>query len=150
MGGAAALIASTTLLARSGLRAAEGGLKASIHRSNWEQAFVPIARVGRSLAKVLIDGIGARLGEGLAAVIVFVWLAGLGETGLDGRNTVWLNILLVGVALTWFLLSRRLAALLPATDAVDPKPDIPIPDCCMITATLGESVQREAHSLDDG
>ncbi|MEN8145491.1 MAG: hypothetical protein ABFS14_11135 [Gemmatimonadota bacterium] len=133
VGGAAALVASTTLLARSGLRAAEGGLKASIHRSNWEQAFVPIARAGRSLAKVLIDGIGTRLGEGLAAVIVFVWLAGLGEAGLDGRNTLWLNILLVGVALTWFLLSRRLAALLPAVsvpaaDKVDLKPDIPIPD----------------------
>jgi AAA family ATP:ADP antiporter len=106
--GTTAMLASSSVLARSALRAAEGGLKSSVHRSNWEQAFLPIASAGRSIAKVLIDGLGARLGEGLAAGVLFVWLAGLGPADLADLSTTWLNILLVGVALTWLGLSRRL------------------------------------------
>ena len=61
------LAASASGLGRTALRVAEGGLKSSIHRSNWEQAYLPVARRLRPVAKIMVDGVGMRVAEGLAA-----------------------------------------------------------------------------------
>lgn len=108
VGGAAALFANSSLLMRSGLKAAEGGLKSSIHRSSWEQVFLPLADQTRTTAKLLVDGMASRLGEGVAAGIVFVWLAFVARGEIVGRSTAWITIFLLGSAALWFWLVRRL------------------------------------------
>ena len=42
------------------LRVTEGGLRSSVHRSIWEQAFIPIDAGDRSTVKIAADGIAAR------------------------------------------------------------------------------------------
>ncbi|MCH8016631.1 MAG: hypothetical protein IH917_08420, partial [Acidobacteria bacterium] len=76
LGGAAGLVmVSTTILSRSILKVAEGGLKASIHRSIWEQVFLPLGGKRREMAKVMVDGLFARMSEGMAAVALYIWLS---------------------------------------------------------------------------
>ena len=43
-GGASALLAGAAAIVGQGLRLAEGGVKQSLHRSSWEQAFLPVRR----------------------------------------------------------------------------------------------------------
>lgn len=60
LGGSAGALATASLLAPTLLRIAEGGLRSSIHRVNWEQAFLLLTRAQRASAKLLVDGAGAR------------------------------------------------------------------------------------------
>ena len=108
VGGASVLLGSSSLLLSSGLRATEGGLKSSIHRSNWEQTFVSMSRTTRTVAKLIIDGTGARFGEGLAAVIMLIWLSGVSRSDLAGLDTSSLMRLLLAVAILWLLLVWKL------------------------------------------
>ncbi len=66
---------STTVLSRAILRVTEGGVKASIHRSIWEQVFLPIGQQTRDMAKVIVDGLFARMSEGVAALGLYIWLS---------------------------------------------------------------------------
>ncbi|MFQ5679687.1 MAG: hypothetical protein ACE5HP_09545 [Gemmatimonadota bacterium] len=108
VGGAAGLLASSSLAMRGALKAGEGGLKSSVHRSNWEQAFLPIGAESRGVAKLLIDGLGSRVGEGIAAASVLAWLTFVVGEQLEGRSTTWLTLLLLGAAAAWLTLTRRL------------------------------------------
>lgn len=94
---------------RSLLRLAEGGLKSSIHRASWEQAYLPLPPHHRPVAKLLVDGAGARMGEGLAAVFLHVWLVTVvaGET-VSGHSTTWIGAILLATLLLWFAMTRRL------------------------------------------
>ncbi|MCI0414234.1 hypothetical protein L0222_15755 [bacterium] len=62
------------VLSRSLLKLTEGGIKASIHRSLWEQVFLPLTEEERSPVKILVDGIGIRFGEMIGAGIMLMWL----------------------------------------------------------------------------
>ena len=144
LGGAATLLASAGTLMRSALRIAEGGLKASIHRASWEQAFLPLTRAHRAAAKLLVDGAGARLAEGAAAAGLYLWLhAGMPgraalarmpvEMAMLGRSPTWLAWLLLGTSLLWILLTRgigrRLGALVASgQEGVEHRAEIPVPD----------------------
>jgi ATP:ADP antiporter, AAA family len=125
------MIGNTSLLMRSGLKATEGGLKASIHRSNWEQAYLPLSKGQRASAKLIIDGAAARIAEGLAATALYVWLVVVvGEGTLSGKSTAWLTYLMVLTAaawagLTWIL--RRLAQR-EGSDASGDGTVLPVPD----------------------
>ena len=72
---------------RAILRVTEGGLKAAVHRSIWEQAFLSIDRKSRDVAKVIVDGMFARVAEGGGAVCGWVAitrrLARLGCSGIQ-------------------------------------------------------------------
>ena len=129
-GGAATLVASSSLLVGSIVRGTEGGLKSSIHRSNWEQTFVSLNRVSRSTAKLLIDGVSSRLGEGVAAVGLFIWLGPIATKDLSALDGSWLPLALLAAALGWFALERRLGLVLK--DVVDvhaaPVVQVPVPD----------------------
>ncbi len=51
---------------RGALRVAQGGFKASIHRANWEQAFIPVGSE-RAVAKLIVDGMGSDRLDGLVS-----------------------------------------------------------------------------------
>jgi ATP/ADP translocase len=132
--GASAVVSATASVAAStGLRVTEGGLKSSVHRSNWEQAYLPLNRPVRATAKILVDGLSARLGEGTAAVILVAgaWSAPsrTGETLLTG----WLSQLLVAGSLVWLALTLLLRRTrddegLLRLDHEEFRADLPIPD----------------------
>ncbi len=131
VGGAAMLLASPSLLLRSGVRATEGGLKSSVHRSNWEQTFVPISRGTRNMVKLVIDGIGARLGEGLAAVFVLIWLSGATADQLEGRGTSGITSFMLVAALLWLILVRQLqrsTVQVTKQQSMRPIVELPVPD----------------------
>jgi ATP/ADP translocase len=73
IGGAGFASAAATAFSLAVLRVTEGGLRSSVHRSIWEQAFVPVDASERSLVKIAIDGVGARIAEGIAAVGLYFW-----------------------------------------------------------------------------
>lgn len=109
LGGATAVLATTSSATRSALRVAEGGLKSSIHRANWEQAYLPLARAERAVAKLLVDGAGARLGEGLAATLLYVWLHGMMAGSLsDARRNAFVTAVLFATLIVWIALTRAL------------------------------------------
>lgn len=134
LGLAGALFVNASILLRSTLRVAEGGLKSSIHRSNWEQAYLALGRAERTAAKLIVDGAGARLAEGGAALILFLWI----RTAMpDGRmpepGIQWITWVLMAAALTWIALTiflRRSAgpATTPANLESEARIDIPLPD----------------------
>ena len=67
IGGAGFASAAATAFSLPVLRVTEGGLRSSVHRSIWEQAFIPVDSSERSLVKIAVDGIGARIAEGIGA-----------------------------------------------------------------------------------
>lgn len=100
--GAMVLALSASGFGRTALRIAEGGLKSSIHRSNWEQAYLPLARSHRLIVKVMVDGMGKHLAEGLAAALLLVWLKlVVGDRDLVGLDISWITYLIVGGAFLW-------------------------------------------------
>jgi hypothetical protein len=127
VGGAAALFANSSLLMRSGLRAAEGGLKASIHRSNWEQAFLSVGSSSRGVVKLVVDGLSARAGEGIAALILLGWLTFVVRGELVGQSITWVTYLLVATSGVWLLLSIRLRRSLDSTDPADGAMPVRVP-----------------------
>jgi AAA family ATP:ADP antiporter len=144
LGGVTALLAIGSGFTQSFLRVAEGSLKSSIHRVSWEQAYLPLQRAQRAIAKVLVDGLGARLAEGTGAAIILFWLhAVVGNHGLVGRSAAWVGWLLFGVVVLWIaltsLLGRRLAEVDPSGELhIVNSRDIPIADVCIRTAVKSE------------
>jgi len=136
LGGAVALIfVGGSAGIRSGIRVAEGGIKSSIHRANWEQAYLPLGQARRSTAKIIIDGMGARFGEALAAVLLLVWLrVWVGQNPIVGIDITWVSWTLGLAALTWIFLTRRLGRRLVEQAAADDadaeafRVAIPLPD----------------------
>jgi ATP/ADP translocase len=145
LGGVTALLAIGSGFTQSFLRVAEGSLKSSIHRVSWEQAYLPLERAQRALAKVLVDGLGARLAEGTGAVIILFWLhAVVGRHGLAGRGTAWVGWLLFAVVALWIVLTSRLGRRLAEVDPsgephIMDSRDIPIADACIRIAVKNES-----------
>lgn len=134
LGGSAALLANASLLARTVLRVTEGGLKSSLHRSTWEQAFVPFARGQRAAAKLLVDGAGARLAEGAAAGMVYVWLERtVGQGELTGHSARWVTWALLLTCAAWVALTQALRRTLRAATTgpganEEFRLDLPLPD----------------------
>jgi hypothetical protein len=118
LGAAAGLLASASLAGRSLLKVTDGGLRASIHRVTWEQAYLPMDRAQRGMAKVWIDGAASRVAEGLAALVLYLWLT-LVVAGrpLVGQPTAWMSYLLVGALVGWVALTRILARRLKSSGA---------------------------------
>lgn len=132
--GAAGLLANASVAMRSFLRVAEGGLKSSIHRVSWEQAYLPMSRAHRAVAKILVDGAGARVAEGGAALALYIWIHSSvrPSTSLLGRDTTWVTYLLLAITILWVILTRalgrRLAPILAQVGDREFRPDIPLPD----------------------
>jgi hypothetical protein len=133
LGATVSLLGSASLFTRAALRVTEGGLKASVHRVSWEQAYLPLRAVHRASAKVLVDGAATRVAEGLAALLLFLWLRLVvkGES-VVGRNISWLTWVLLGTIVLWVVVTRGLARDLGSALSCDPAGDwrlaIPLPD----------------------
>jgi ATP:ADP antiporter, AAA family len=141
-----ATILNPSLLFRSGLRLTEGGLKSSIHRVSWEQAFLPFPPRQRGTAKLLVDGSAQRIAEGAAALLFYFWLAG--RAGAGTLSAPWLSYLLLASAVTWggltmAMVTRRAHPAGQIEDEPEPLDVLRGPDCCPIVATLGARVQTD-------
>lgn len=90
--------------ARAMLRLTEGGLKSSIHRVAWEQAFAMVAPTERPAAKLLAEGTAARLAEGVGgAVLLWALWSGSRPDPDVGTAILWAGGLLLACGLAWVL-----------------------------------------------
>ena len=144
-GGGTALVFGGVYVMGAGLRVAEGGLRSSIHRSNWEQAFVGIEHRARPIAKVVVDGLSARLAAGFAALMLYGWLTFVVADGdLSAHKTTWISISIVVSTIAWIVATILLRRSMSACTAERyPFMPAPLADSCPTTATLGGGVYRE-------
>lgn len=134
LGGGVALLVTASAAMRAVMRITEGGLKSSIHRTLWEQAFLPYGRARRSVAKLLVDGGAARIAEGIAAAGLLLWVRSrpdmLRLTRENGMLLALTIVLLVaswlGVTFGWSRRAARLQASTPDADALAVM--VPVPD----------------------
>jgi ATP/ADP translocase len=148
IGGATFATAAATALGLSVLRVTEGGLRSSVHRSIWEQAFIPVAPTQRSSVKIAVDGIAARIAEALGALVILIWLK---RAAPDGKipmplDTSWMTWVLLITVAVWLLITQTLRAQIKkerAESAPAPAVDIDcerFPDQCPCTTELGKGI----------
>ena len=147
VGGAGFASAAATALSLAVLRVTEGGLRSSVHRSIWEQAFIPVDAAERSLVKIAVDGVGARIAEGVAAAGLYFWVQRVAPDGvvtvpLDTRWMAWLTLATV---LVWLFITERLRAQLHQTAPTPAQSEseldcVRFPDQCPCTTELGKGV----------
>ena len=146
IGGATFVTAAATALSRSVLRVTEGGLRSSVHRSLWEQAFIPVDSAERSAVKIVVDGIAARIAEALGALAILLWLRqaapdGLLPMPLDTRWMTWATLVTVVV---WLVITRQMRVQLKKERGeIKPPRDIEcerFPDQCPCTTELGKGI----------
>jgi hypothetical protein len=135
LGAAGVLSFMPSVTTRSAMRITEGGLKASIHRSTWEQAYLPIGQELRGPAKAVVDGAFARLSEGACALVLYVWVTG-SVSSLSEMDLTWISWAIVGAISLWIVATRHLRRI----GCGDVSPDdavIRLPDSCPCTSSLG-------------
>ena len=141
LGGAGLVALTTAAGTRAALRVAEGALKASVHRSSWELSFAAYQGAWRPLAK-LATGMVSHLGEGLAAVAIYLWLRTVTvRTELPAGQPAELNLLLLAIAGLLVLITASLRRALTAPcDYEECEDEMLLPDCCGITAQGGREI----------
>ena len=148
IGGATFVTAAATALSRSVLRVTEGGVRSSIHRSIWEQAFVPVDSGERSFVKLVVDGIGARVGEIIGAGAVLLWLSRVAPDGMIPMplNLSWIAWLTLIAVVLWLFLTQNLRVQVKqearlGAPARAPELDcVRFPDQCPCTTELGKGI----------
>jgi ATP/ADP translocase len=151
IGGATFVTAAATALSRSVLRVTEGGLRSSIHRSIWEQAFIPLESHERSFVKLMVDGIAARVAEALGATMLFLWLTNVAPDGMlvGELNTNWTAWVTLAVVTVWLIVTNDLrlqakrdkSAKLPIAPKDQAEIDcVRFPDQCPCTTELGKGI----------
>ena len=129
VGGAAALLASASSLGPSLLRALEGGLRSSVHRVNWEQAYLTIDGPQRAQTKLIVDGMAGRLAEGAVALVLLAWLRlVIGGRPLAGQDGAWISYLLLAASVAWVGLTGALAAQAGGRSVRRASAALPLPD----------------------
>src|SRR5215472_16530752 len=148
IGGATFVTAAATALSRSVLRVTEGGLRSSVHRSIWEQAFIPLDSSERSSVKIAVEVIGARIAEAIGAVAILLWLRQTATGGMIPMplNTNWLGYLTLVTVVIWLLITQKMRVEIKK-DRGDlkaaPAPDLDcerFPDQCPCTTELGKGI----------
>ncbi len=117
LGGAGLCSYWTVVHSKTILRVLEGGLKASIYRTMWEQVYLVIGQPFRDAAKSMVDGMVQRFAEGLAALLLLAWFA-LNDNSVSELNFEWLSWVIVSAIIFWIVLTRRLGKL--GCDALQP------------------------------
>lgn len=147
VGGASFASAAATAFSLSVLRVTEGGLRSSIHRSIWEQAFIPVDSSERSVVKLAVDGIGARIAEGIAAAGLYVWIQRVAPGGVLTMplDTTWMAWVTLATVIVWLLITQRLHVQAKADAGKDQAGQQEIdcerfPDQCPCTTELGKGV----------
>jgi ATP/ADP translocase len=148
IGGATFATAAATALSRSVLRVTEGGLRSSVHRSIWEQAFIPVDSTDRSSVKIVVDGVAARIAEAIGAVAILLWLKQLAPDGVIPMplNTSWMAwVTLITVAI-WLMITQKMRVQVRKDRGeikTAPAPEIDcerFPDQCPCTTELGKGI----------
>ena len=148
VGGASFAGAAATAFSLSVLRVTEGGLRSSVHRSIWEQAFVAVDSRDRSLVKLAVDGIGARIAEGVAAGALYLWVRQVAPGGIVSGplDTRWMAWLTLATVIVWLGITQKLRRQTPSDktpNAAAPALDIDcerFPDQCPCTTELGKGI----------
>jgi hypothetical protein len=147
IGGASFASAAATAFSLSVLRVTEGGLRSSIHRSIWEQAFIPVASGERSVVKLAVDGIGARIAEGIAAAGLYFWVQRVAPGGAVTKplDTTWMAWVTLATVAVWLIVTQRLRVQAQVdagkTQAREPQIDCErFPDQCPCTTELGKGI----------
>lgn len=144
VGGATFATAAATAFSRSVLRVTEGGLRASVHRSIWEQAFIPVDSAERSTVKIAVDGIAARIAEAIGAGAIFWWLRQAAPGGILRMplDTRWMSWTLLATVAAWLAVTQKLGAQSrQEKSAAPPEPDCErFPDQCPCTTELGKNI----------
>jgi AAA family ATP:ADP antiporter len=146
IGGATFATAAATALSRSVLRVTEGGLRSSIHRSIWEQAFIPLESHERSFVKLAVDGIAARVAEALGAAMLFLWLMNVAPDGMPvgELNTNWIAWVTLATVTVWLVVTNNLRLQArPEKSAQRPEAEmdcVRFPDQCPCTTELGKGI----------
>ncbi|MBI4528641.1 MAG: hypothetical protein HY695_33005 [Deltaproteobacteria bacterium] len=146
IGGATFVTAAATALSRSVLRVTEGGLRSSVHRSIWEQAFIPVDSSERSTVKIAVDGVGARIAEAIAAVAILVWFKRVAVDGMIPMplNTNWMGWATLITVAVWLLVTQRMKVQMRMERGeTKAAPEIEcerFPDQCPCTTELGKGI----------
>ena len=149
IGGATFATAAATALSRSVLRVTEGGLRASVHRSIWEQAFIAVNSSDRSAVKIVIDGIAARIAEAMGAVALLIWLWDAAPNGVVPMplDTSWISWFILLTVASWLAITQKLRVQV-SRDRADEKTVSQavevdcerFPDQCPCTTEFGKGV----------
>jgi len=127
--GALLVVVGAGSLSRVALRVVEGGVKASIHRVSWEQSYLPLPRSQRAVVKLVIDGMAARMGEGMAAAVFGLWLWRAADQAGPPSGIGWLALTVAAVSVLWLSLTGALgSSLRHALDREALRTDLPLPD----------------------
>ena len=145
VGGASFAGAAATAFSLSVLRVTEGGLRSPVHRSIWEQAFIPVDSSERSVVKIAVDGIGARISEGVAAVALYIWVQRVAPGGVvtGPLDTRWMAWLTLGTVIAWLGITHKLRAQTTPGSQARPAPELDcerFPDQCPCTTELGKGI----------
>ncbi|MEX0804490.1 MAG: hypothetical protein WD688_14430 [Candidatus Binatia bacterium] len=150
IGGATFATAAATALSLSVLRVTEGGLRSSVHRSIWEQAFIPLDSNDRSSVKLAIDGVAARVAEALGAVAILIWLKRAASDGTIPMplDASWITWVILFTVTGWLVITQRLRVQIKKErEETTPVPaqtaDIDcerFPDQCPCTTELGKGI----------
>jgi ATP/ADP translocase len=150
IGGASFATAAATALSRSVLRVTEGGLRSSVHRSIWEQAFIPVASVERSAVKLIVDGVAARIAEAFGALAILLWLKQVASHGAVpmSLDTSWITWLILITVIVWLMITQKLREQIKrdrgeTQPAAAKQADIDcerFPDQCPCTTELGKGI----------
>ena len=148
IGGASFATAAATAFSLSVLRVTEGGLRSSVHRSIWEQAFIPVDSSDRSVVKLAVDGIGARIAEGIAAVALYLWVQRVAPGGVVAGplDTSWMAWLTLATVISWLVITQKLRVQIrkePASSPAQRAAEIDcerFPDQCPCTTELGKGI----------
>ncbi len=148
IGGATFATAAATAFSRSVLRVTEGGLRSSIHRSIWEQAFIAVDSTERSTVKLAVDGVAARVAEAIGAVVILLWLKQVVPDDIIKMplDTRWMSWVLLIAVVTWLLITQKLSVQIKQEKArAEPAQAEDIecerfPDQCPCTTELGKGI----------
>jgi AAA family ATP:ADP antiporter len=128
VGGAAALAASVSLAVAAAVRVTEGGLKSSIHRTSWEQAYLPLAVADRPRTRVFVDGLATRVAEGMAGGLLLLWLHVIvADAGVTEGATRWITALMVLAVAAWLAATEWLGRELRRSGRRRPGPGVYLP-----------------------
>lgn len=148
IGGATFAAAAATALSRSVLRVTEGGLRSSVHRSLWEQAFIPLNPIERSSVKLLVDGVAARLAEVVGAVVILLWLREAAPGGIIRLplDTGWMSWAILATVVIWLLVTHALRVMRGREEATRSASLQEVdcerfPDQCPCTTELGKGIR---------
>jgi ATP:ADP antiporter, AAA family len=110
---------------RAIIKVTETGLKSSVHRSTWEQVFIPISSKKRTKVKNIIDGSVVRISEGIGALILYFWLL-FKPKDVSTLNLDWMTFFIFGFIVFWIFLNQHLKKLGCNTiDSVEPRLRLP-------------------------